>query len=71
MRADIHRHPLYYAVRNHIIDFLVSRSRTFLTEVGKQLDPRHVPVVRPRARDHAQAVASASHRGGYAAKQMS
>ena len=22
-------HPLYYAVRNHIIDFLVSRSRTF------------------------------------------
>src|SRR6185295_4390153 len=25
-RADVHRHPLYYAVRNHIIDFLVSRS---------------------------------------------
>ena len=49
MRADIHRHPLYYPVRNHIIDFLVSRSRTFLTEVGRQLDPRHVPVVRPRA----------------------
>jgi len=73
MRADIHRHPLYYAVRNHIIDFLVSRSRTFLTEVGKQLDPRHVPVVRPRLREHAQAVASAaSQRGvGYAAKQMS
>jgi nitrate/nitrite transport system ATP-binding protein len=70
-RVDIHRHPLYYAVRNHIIDFLVSRSRTFLTEVGKQLDPRHVPVVRPRLRDHAQAVASASHRAGYAAKQMS
>jgi len=70
-RADIHRHPLYYAVRNHIIDFLVSRSRTFLTEVGKQLDPRHVPVVRPRLRDHAQAVASASHRVSYAAKQMS
>jgi nitrate/nitrite transport system ATP-binding protein len=71
-RVDIHRHPLYYAVRNHIIDFLVSRSRTFLVEVGKQLDPRHVPVVRPRLRDHAQAVASASQRGvGYVAKQMS
>ena len=27
LRADIHRHPLYYVVRNHIIDFLVSRSR--------------------------------------------
>jgi nitrate/nitrite transport system ATP-binding protein len=73
MRVDIHRHPLYYAVRNHIIDFLVSRSRTFLTEVGRQLDPRHVPVVRPRGRDHAQAVAVAAvQRGvGYAAKQMS
>jgi nitrate/nitrite transport system ATP-binding protein len=73
MRVDIHRHPQYYAVRNHIIDFLVSRSRTFLTEVGRQLDPRHVPVVRPRARDHAQAVAGAApQRGvGYAAKQMS
>jgi nitrate/nitrite transport system ATP-binding protein len=58
MRADIHRHPLYYTTRNHIIDFLVSRSRTFLAEVGKQLDPRHVPVVRPRARESAQAVAS-------------
>jgi nitrate/nitrite transport system ATP-binding protein len=25
-RAEVHKHPLYYAVRNHIIDFLVSRS---------------------------------------------
>ena len=30
-RIEIHRHPLYYAVRNHIIDFLVSRSRSFTT----------------------------------------
>jgi nitrate/nitrite transport system ATP-binding protein len=43
-RADVHRHPLYYAVRNHIIDFLVSRSRGF-TAQGH--DPRRVPVVRP------------------------
>src|SRR6266568_2306795 len=54
-RADIHRHPMYYIVRNHIIDFLVSRSRTFLTEVGRQLDPRHVPVVRLRPREAAHA----------------
>ncbi|MFL5064280.1 MAG: ABC transporter ATP-binding protein [Xanthobacteraceae bacterium] len=60
MRVDIHRHPLYYTTRNHIIDFLVSRSRTYLTEVGKQLDPRHVPVVRMRARESTQAVASSS-----------
>src|ERR1700747_1563084 len=47
-RADIHRHPLYYAVRNHIIDFLVTRSKSFAAEMaGRAFDPRHVPVVRP------------------------
>jgi nitrate/nitrite transport system ATP-binding protein len=45
-RADIHRHPLYYAVRNHIIDFLVTRSKSFANEVRGH-DPRAVPVVRP------------------------
>jgi nitrate/nitrite transport system ATP-binding protein len=45
-RADIHRHPLYYAVRNHIIDFLVTRSKNFAQE-GRAHDPRNVPVVRP------------------------
>jgi len=44
-RAHIHRHRMYYVVRNHIIDFLVSRSRAFLKEVGRPLDPRHVPIV--------------------------
>jgi nitrate/nitrite transport system ATP-binding protein len=43
-RTDLHRHPLYYALRNHIIDFLVSRSRTFSTEQPDH-DPRNVPVV--------------------------
>ena len=28
-RTDLHRHPYYYALRNHIIDFLVRRSKTF------------------------------------------
>ena len=56
-RTDVHRHPLYYATRNHIIDFLVTRSRTFLSAVGRQLDPRHVPVVRPALRGRAQVVA--------------
>jgi nitrate/nitrite transport system ATP-binding protein len=47
-RADIHRHPLYYAVRNHIIDFLVSRSKNFADEMqDRPFDPRNVPVVRP------------------------
>jgi nitrate/nitrite transport system ATP-binding protein len=45
-RTEIHRHPLYYAVRNHVIDFLVSRSRIFAAE-GAGHDPRNVLVVRP------------------------
>ena len=44
-RTDLHRHPLYYALRNHIVDFLVSRSKTFATDVPGH-DPRNVPVVR-------------------------
>src|SRR3954471_6021560 len=48
VRAEIHRHPLYYAVRNHIIDFLVTRSKSFAAEMrGRAYDPRNVPVVRP------------------------
>ncbi len=49
-RADIHRHPLYYAVRNHIIDFLVTRSKNFAEGIeGRGYDRRRVPVVRPGA----------------------
>jgi len=52
-RADVHRHPLYYAVRNHIIDFLVSRSRGFAGEGG--FNPRHIKVVRPGLREPSRA----------------
>ncbi len=45
-RTDIHRHPLYYPVRNHIVDFLVTRSRTFRSE-HVDFDRRKVPIVRP------------------------
>jgi nitrate/nitrite transport system ATP-binding protein len=49
-RADVHKHPLYYGVRNHIIDFLVSRSKAFAAEIkGSGYDRRRVPVVRPGA----------------------
>src|SRR5436190_12020403 len=48
VRTDIHRHPMYYVVRNHIIDFLVSRSKSFADEMtGTKYDRRQVPVVRP------------------------
>jgi nitrate/nitrite transport system ATP-binding protein len=46
-RGEVHKHPLYYAVRNHIIDFLVSRSKSFAEGARGRRDPRSVPVVRP------------------------
>ena len=46
-RIDLHRHPLYYPLRNHIIDFLVTRSRTFVNATP-DYDPRKVVVIRPR-----------------------
>src|SRR3954462_2871991 len=49
-RSDFHKHPLYYGVRNHIIDFLVTRSKSFPADLaGSGFDRRHVPVVRPGA----------------------
>ena len=56
-RIDIHRHPHYYGLRNHIIDFLVSRSRPSRRRSTNH-DRRHVPVVRPalaRTRHHQRA----------------
>jgi nitrate/nitrite transport system ATP-binding protein len=44
-RADLHRHPLHYALRNHVVDFLMSRGKTFASRVPGH-DPRQVPVVR-------------------------
>ncbi len=58
LRSEVHRHPLYYAVRNHIIDFLVSRSRGFV-EATPGYDPRRVPVVRPGFVEPAIAASSA------------
>jgi nitrate/nitrite transport system ATP-binding protein len=52
-RDSFHKHPLYYALRNHLIDFLVSRSKNFAAEIaaravdGKSWDARHPPLVLP------------------------
>ncbi len=49
-RSDVHRHPLYYGIRNHVIDFLVTRSKSFNEELGAtNHDPRRIPTVRPGA----------------------
>jgi nitrate/nitrite transport system ATP-binding protein len=46
-RDTIHREGDYYAVRNHLVDFLVSRSKTFRNEMPAGYDPRKPPLVRP------------------------
>jgi len=50
-RNHMHRLPGYYALRNHLMDFLVTRSATFRDEIAEGLawDARNVPVVEPRA----------------------
>jgi nitrate/nitrite transport system ATP-binding protein len=60
-RVDLHRHQDYYAVRNHIIDFLITRSKTFASTALAH-DPRSVPVVTPRA-DAQGATFSSAGRG--------
>ena len=46
-RTDLHKHANYYPLRNHMIDFLVTRSRELAGEGGAHLDVRHPRVVRP------------------------
>jgi nitrate/nitrite transport system ATP-binding protein len=54
-RADIHKHANYYALRNHLLDFLVTRSKSFAVEIAaRPYDPRRPPVVRPGERAPAQ-----------------
>ncbi|MFD2181650.1 ABC transporter ATP-binding protein [Rhodoplanes azumiensis] len=48
-RNDVHKHPLYYAVRNHVVDFLVTRSKSFSDADKAALDRRTPPIVRPGA----------------------
>ncbi len=46
-RINMHKQPGYYGLRNHLIDFLVSGSRTFKDNVPADYDPRKPPLVRP------------------------
>ena len=65
-RGDIHKHPLYYAARNHIIDFLVNRSRSFIAENAGAYDARNVAIVRPGIPEPsiARSRSESSSRGG-------
>ena len=54
-RDEIHHHPDYYTLRNHLIDFLVTRSVTFKTAIPAGYDRKKPPVVRPGAKQPALA----------------
>jgi nitrate/nitrite transport system ATP-binding protein len=47
-RNDLHRHPQYYAIRNHLVEFLVNRSKAFDQEIAEHgHDPRRPRLVKP------------------------
>jgi nitrate/nitrite transport system ATP-binding protein len=46
-RTDLHKHANYYPLRNHLIDFLVTRSRELAGSGGAHLDVRYPKLVRP------------------------
>lgn len=48
-RATMHHDPQYYRIRNHLVDFLVNRSKSYADEAGEAgaNDPRHPPIVCP------------------------
>ena len=46
-RNTIHKDPQYYPIRNHLVDFLVSRSKGFTEQPPADYDPRHPPLVTP------------------------
>jgi nitrate/nitrite transport system ATP-binding protein len=48
-RHNIHHDPQYYRIRNHLVDFLVNRSRLFQT--GEFARPREPVVVQPGLED--------------------
>ena len=48
-RINLHKLPDYYAVRNHLIDFLVTGSKIFRDNIPAGYDPRRPPLVRPTA----------------------
>jgi nitrate/nitrite transport system ATP-binding protein len=61
-RAELHKHPNYYPLRNHLLDFLVTRSRELAGGAG--LDPaavRSPPIVRPVAAEGSLAEPPAAH----------
>jgi nitrate/nitrite transport system ATP-binding protein len=47
IRATLHHQPGYHELRDHIMDFLITRSRTLAGAPPPGWDPKHPPEVRP------------------------
>jgi nitrate/nitrite transport system ATP-binding protein len=56
-RQTIHHDPQYYRIRNHLVDFLINRSRLY--QSGEARRPALPPVIRPGLEDGAGALPSA------------
>ncbi len=48
-RVELHKHPNYYPLRNHLIEFLVTRSRELALHPEARPADRNPPVIRPTA----------------------
>jgi nitrate/nitrite transport system ATP-binding protein len=48
-RAELHKQPNYYPLRNHLLDFLVTRSRELALNPEARPQDRNPPVIRPTA----------------------
>jgi nitrate/nitrite transport system ATP-binding protein len=46
-RHTIHKERHYYPIRNHLVDFLVSRSKQFNQEMPADYNPKNPPLVTP------------------------
>jgi len=46
-RAHMIHDPQYYRIRNHLLDFLVARARTFNSQLPEGYDPRNPPITTP------------------------
>jgi nitrate/nitrite transport system ATP-binding protein len=57
-QSTLHKERNYYPIRNHLVDFLVSRSRQFDAQRPDDYDPKNPPVVCPRMDDPPPAASS-------------
>lgn len=58
-RHTMHHHPNFYPLRNHLLDFLVNRSRVF-AKIKETVDPKNVPEVHITAEDDSEVALSAN-----------